>query len=211
MRQRYTNSFRKIAITHSKTWDRYNIVEFYSAYSNPGNMKRAEDDIADVIEENNYLQVTDGNRELLGVSATFRHLEGKYLELGGTRIILNGFGLQKDMLAIRIVQQSLLDPSFEEIYSTVVRGNTKSIEVLEKSGMVLWENVPSDLLEEKRRIAAAQGRSSEVLFYKFPDITDTFLRPLAERLLDRDDSMIGHRTDPATQIHLHFNVAILKG
>ena len=89
MRQRYTNSFRKIAITHSKTWDRYNIVEFYSAYSNPGNMKRAEDDIADVIEENNYLQVTDGNRELLGVSATFRHLEGKYLELGGTRIILN--------------------------------------------------------------------------------------------------------------------------
>ena len=115
------------------------------------------------------------------------------------------------MLAIRIVQQSLLDPSFEEIYSTVVRGNTKSIEVLEKSGMVLWENVPSDLLEEKRRIAAAQGRSSEVLFYKFPDITDTFLRPLAERLLDRDDSMIGHRTDPATQIHLHFNVAILKG
>ena len=63
-------------------------------------------------------------------------------------------------------------PGYDRIYCTVLRTNAASIHNIEASGFTDWVRPPQELVEEKKRMAARIGRTSDVAYFYLPPGTE---------------------------------------
>jgi hypothetical protein len=174
----------RFTVRHATSRDLQRVLAFYEKHKNPGNSPRSKDVLHGALNNDRKLLVAEvgsgATAEIIAASAVFSHLDGRFREVGATRVVANGFGLQILLYSVSVVHEVLLDPQFEEIYCTVIRENAVSIHNIEKSGFVPWLNPDADLRQEKARIAKLTDRPADVAFFRLPPEAYS---PLAANLL----------------------------
>ncbi len=190
-----------LIVRHATSRDLARVLEFYQTHSHAANHPRPQDVIHGAINDDRKLFVVEraeGAAELVAATAVFSHLAGKFRELGATRVVETGFGLQRLLASVRIVHEILMEPEFEELYCTVIPGNSASIHNIEKSLFVQWDDPDSELVREKARLAELAERSADVLYFRLPSEAFSFH---AQKLLEYESKPRLRRKRSATGGH----------
>lgn len=104
------------------------IKEFHQNNQHAYNAARGDDVLLRAIQrDRTMLLIVAPNGTIVGASAVFVLLDGRFREAGATRIIENGFGFQQILHSLRAVHEYVMDCDYEAYFSTVVAGNAASI------------------------------------------------------------------------------------
>ena len=199
-------------VKRSKSYDDLDrIDDFLEATRNENNIVRPLKQMLKVAKDQKLFYIERANsRKIVAISATFRHFEGEFMELGATRVIANGYGFQKLLMGVRIVNEAFFDPEFEELYCTVVPDNIPSIKGIVASGFEKWESPSPKLVEEKKRISLAANRTTQADFYRIPTAKmDKKVQQSALLLLTKENEIIQHRSGEKS-CRVTFDIAVMK-
>lgn len=136
------------------------------------------------IEDNKAFYIDDENGEMVSNSFCFPFCDGSYTETGGTRVILNGFGLQIILLSARVVSEYLVNTP--EVIFCVTSNNERSNRNIEKSGFEKWLP-PSELSQERD---SKLGVDPNRVYFKIPHLegnsflTDIDIKNSAQRMIN---------------------------
>lgn len=162
-----------VEIRNATRADFRSIQEFY--LSNHHEFLRARGDdllLKSIINDRRAHIAIDGLGNLVGASSTFSLLDDRFRELGATRVLKNGFGLQRVFILLRVLQEVVMDwevdgvKNFDEIYSVAVDDNIWSQRNLVASGFIPW-TPPKDLAAERARLSGT-GAASNLRFFRLP-------------------------------------------
>lgn len=147
-------------------------------------MPRGDDVLLRAIQrDRTVLLVIAPDGAIVGASAVFALLDGRFREAGATRIIENGFGFQRILHSLRAVHEYVMDCDYEAYFSTVVAGNAASIRNLMAVGFRHWPNPDPDLVAYKADLARKAGRTAQIDYYQLPrDV----LPQCAQSIIDLD-------------------------
>lgn len=160
------------------------IKEFYQNNQHPYNAARGDDVLLRAIQrDRTMLLIVAPNGTIVGASAVFALLDGRFREAGATRIIENGFGFQQILHTLRAVHEYVMDCDYEAYFSTVVAGNAASIRNLIAVGFRHWPDPDADLVAYKTDLAREAGRTARIDYYHLPR---SVLPSYAQRILDLD-------------------------
>lgn len=142
----------KIEVRNSQPRDRDEVLAFMRAHQPPYHSLRPQDRVVEQIEARKFfLMVEHQNREtrLIGVSGLFPFggtplgAEAPWRELGGTRIILNGFGLHRLAIAARAVHETVMSPGADVLFSVLHERDVDATANHIASGFVPWTPPPA--------------------------------------------------------------------
>lgn len=177
----------RIEIRNSISADYAQVHLFLQNHPHPYNSRREDHVLLERVRNHKFILFfshANGSPELVGVSGIFEHGdEGQWREAGATRIILNGFGLQRIATAVRALHEFILDPEFEAFFATVVDGNTRSASNLRAMGFEDWAPLPA-LIDAKKALHRRQGafdRKVDYFIMRMESLPD-----LAAQTLDWD-------------------------
>ncbi len=161
----------KITVRSSVEADFPAIKAFIDTYQHEYNARRDDATLLAMIKRRYFLLFhvsippVDTAETLVAVSGLFEHGdEGQWIEAGATRVILNGFGLQRLATDLRALTAVVTNSDLQEIFATVVDGNATSRANLEACGFEPW-TPPQALVEEKKRLHSGMGAGSRVVDY----------------------------------------------
>lgn len=151
--------FREAIVIRNATGADWPKVSRFYAHNRHTNLRdRGDEELLRTIHhERRLLVALNWQDEIVAASATFGMLGGRFRELGATRVIKNGFGLQKVLLCLRALHEEIEDPSYEEQYTVVSEENHASLRSVEAMGFVPW-NAPEDLVAKR----AAKSRAGDL-------------------------------------------------
>lgn len=163
---------RPLIVRHATPRDRGQVVAFYEDNSHSYNHPRTRDVFYGAISGDRKLLLVEHEgppARMVAAAAVFGHLGGSFRELGATRVVDNGLGLQRLLTSARIVQELIMGPESDmQFFCTVIPENPASIHNIRSSLFVPWDNPDSELLHEKAKIAKRVGRSADVLYFRLP-------------------------------------------
>jgi RimJ/RimL family protein N-acetyltransferase len=110
------------------------LAAFYT--SNPSNRVKERDpeQLLRAIADRKVYVVRDSAGALCGVCGAFEYGDGTYREIGGVRVILNGFGLQGLLMSLAVAMEHQFDPPAEALYAATAHDNNASIISIERAG-----------------------------------------------------------------------------
>ena len=166
-------AIRNLANPAEKPLDLERLSYYYESNTSPLNTPRSDEVLRTAVEDRNILVAEyeiGTEQRIVAASAVFQHFDGKYLEVGATRVTANGFSLQGLLYSVAITQQAIFEAmACRTIYCTVLPSNSASVYNIEKAGFELWPQPPEELLKKKIDDAAKAGRSAEVTFFRLPE------------------------------------------
>jgi hypothetical protein len=140
------------------------VQEFYRLHPDPGLAVRDPESLMRAISDHKAFMIFDtATGDLVGVTLCFSRNDGEHTEVGGTRIILNGYHLQRLITSVCAVHEFLRAPPEKEFYAVVANWNTVSSGNLQAIGFVPW--VPDKNFVEQ---PPAGGISQPFTFYRLP-------------------------------------------
>jgi hypothetical protein len=117
----------EVRIWQATSLDMHDVTAFYEANRHENNKERGDDELLRAVRIDRKLVLASHDNVIVGSSAVFEFLDGRFREAGATRIVLNGFGLQKVLHYVRAIHEFLN-----------------------------WQTVPTDLLVEKNASPGAR-------------------------------------------------------
>ena len=200
-------------IRHATPIDLFIVKKFYADNAHAYNAARSDDLLLNTIQQNRKMLILQGpSGEVLGATAVFDLLDGRFREAGATRITLNGFRIQRIFHHLRAVHEHVMDHDYEAYFSTVVVSNKQSINNLEAVGFEMWDAPAPDLVRYKKALAEAQGRTSQIAYYRLPEKKLTVFAREILSMIDNGTLTRESRTTPgATEsIELKLDVEIAR-
>ena len=174
-------------LRHATPIDKKRIDEFYKKNAHTHNIERGDNILLKAIRDNRKMFIVEEEGgEIVGASAVFNHLNGRFREAGATRIILNGFKLQQYFHSARAVHEYIMDADYNEYFSTVVAGNNRSIRNVEAAHFEHWRTPDSSLVTAKKRLASKYKRNTDIVYYRLPLIA---IKKHAKTLLSMKDGI----------------------
>jgi len=141
----------KIEVRNSQPSDRDAILTFLDTHKTARYPEHSRDDIVEQVENRKFFTITEHrgtDSRMIGVSGLFPFggtpmgPEAPWRELGATRVILNGFGLHRVAIAVRVVHELALSPGADVLFVVLGENNVEATANHIASGFVPWTPPP---------------------------------------------------------------------
>jgi hypothetical protein len=175
------------------------LADYMEANPSPGVFPRSVADLKAASRRSALLHA-EVNGEIVGLAGVFETKYGIH-DIGGVRVTLNGFRLQRLLMAMLAVQTHVTRETYEAITATTFAANVESVANI-RSQFELWESAPEQLLVEKTEKAAGEA----FLLFHAPPLR---LWRMALDLLRVAETPILQTADLRQAIHVDFDHALL--
>ena len=96
-------------LRHATSRDEDRVLTFYRSNQHASNYPRADDVFRYALRQDRKLLIIEReDGQIVAATAVFDHLDGRYREVGATRVIENGYGFQRLMYSSSIVHEALM-------------------------------------------------------------------------------------------------------
>lgn len=110
------------------------LITFYAANPSKRVKERDPAQLLRAMKDRKIYVVRDESNALRGVCGTFEYGDGRIREVGGVRVILNGFGLQALLMSLAVAMEYQFDPPKEALYAATAYDNDPSIISILRAG-----------------------------------------------------------------------------
>ncbi|WP_139210120.1 hypothetical protein [Palleronia pelagia] len=138
------------------------VFDFYASNKHNFNAERDPMELLDSLGNGSAVYIEGPNKELVAASLTFRH-SARLTEMGGTRVTLNGFGLQKPMKWYQAVSDHLFRPPEDMYFAVVTKGNIGSKKNILRCGFEQID-ISSDFLFDLGIVSTPDELSNKEIF-----------------------------------------------
>lgn len=114
------------------------IYDFYESNRHTFNAERDPMVLLDSLRNGSAVYILNPDEEIVASSLTFRY-GSRHTETGGTRVIKNGFGLQRVMKWYQVVNDHLFRPPEGIYFAVVAKDNAASKANIERCGFIETE------------------------------------------------------------------------
>lgn len=157
------NGVADLTVRAARSSEADRVGQFYKSNSDVGVRPRPDTIIEKALENGRIHIVEDANGRIVGAAANFEYLDGRYLELGAVRVIVNGFGLQQILNWCLSITDSIYDIAASvpqplggenddavtgRTFFAIVEKGTASHSSQLRVGYIEWE--PSQVLRDER-------------------------------------------------------------
>lgn len=109
---------------------------FYQAHASHFVKERPPEQLLRAIAGRKMFVLRDEAGALRAVCGLFEHGDGTFREVGGVRVLDNGFGLQALLMNVAVVSEWIFDWPSQPLYAATAKGNGGSIKSIERAGFV---------------------------------------------------------------------------
>ena len=175
---------------------------FYDENPHPNVRPRPNDVLEQAVQTHVFTVFRDAKAKICGAAGIFDYVDSDYFEIGATIVLTGGFGLQKLLIAIRLLSISSNTSGDVPVFTIIKKsGAEKSHSSIEKMGFVLWPEPDSKMIEDRcstLNILPPQ----DVNYYIFEwtpehlrNLAETFLRFYDQSKLSRNGRTVSLRFD----------------
>lgn len=162
-------SYRLSKVNLTKGWkseESARIFEYYKCNSHKGNRLRDPLEMVETMKDGAFYLIEDSERNIVGASASFYYYDS-FVEAGGTRITLGGYGLQKIFHWVRLLDFKIFEQKNTTYCSLVADWNENSIRNIEKTGFSEWSPSNAELTMIGKTTSDHEDRKA-IRYYKMP-------------------------------------------
>jgi hypothetical protein len=107
---------------------------FYAANPSQNVKERDAVQLLAAISDRKLVVLRDKAGDLRAACGIFAHGDGTFREVGGVRILDNGFGLQALLMSIAVAHEYAFDPPSEKLFAATARDNSPSLISIRRAG-----------------------------------------------------------------------------
>jgi len=109
---------------------------FYQSHSSHFVRERPPEQLLTAIAGRKMFVLRDEAGVLRAVCGLFEYGDGTFREVGGVRVLDNGFGLQALLMSVAVVSEWIFDWPSQPLYAATAKDNGGSIKSIERAGFV---------------------------------------------------------------------------
>ncbi len=184
------------------------IFRFYEENPHNGNRLRDPYQLITTMQRGAAWVVEDTNKKIYGVSFNFPYFD-TWMEAGGTRVILEGYGIHKVFFWARILEYIIFCKPGTEYFTIVADWNEKSQKNIDAMGFVRWKPDASML--------AAIGKlgedtsAKEVFFCRLDQsVAESAACFAARQILSLNRNPILTNKRDNTEVHVILDLAVVR-